>query len=94
MNNGDILSVYDRNQHSVYMLYYHLILVVKYRRKVLDDDVSGRAKEIFPISVQDTASRWKNGTMIPIISTSCFGLNLLVNSVSSLMLIKVPAAVF
>lgn len=47
MNNGDILSEYDRNQHSVYMLYYHLILVVKYRRKVLDDDVSGRAKEIF-----------------------------------------------
>ena len=37
----------DRNQHSVYLLYYHLILVVKYRRKVFDDAVSERAKEIF-----------------------------------------------
>ena len=37
----------DRNQHSVYLLYYHLILVVKYRRKVFDDEISDRAKEIF-----------------------------------------------
>ena len=29
------------------MLYYHLILVVKYRRKVFDDSISERAKEIF-----------------------------------------------
>ena len=41
------LSSYDRNQHSVYLLYYHLILVVKYRRKVFDEAVSLRAKEIF-----------------------------------------------
>ena len=26
---------YDHNQHSVYLLYYHLIMVVKYRRKVI-----------------------------------------------------------
>ena len=37
----------DRNQHSVYMLYYHLIMVVKYRRKVIDDEISGQAKELF-----------------------------------------------
>ena len=37
----------DRNQHSVYLLYYHLIMVVKYRRKVIDDHVSERGKEIF-----------------------------------------------
>lgn len=37
----------DRNGHSVYLLYYHLIMVVKYRRKVIDDDISLRAKEIF-----------------------------------------------
>ena len=43
----DSLSSYDRNQHSVYLLYYHLILVVKYRRKVFDEAVSLRAKEIF-----------------------------------------------
>ena len=43
----DSLSSYDRNQHSVYLLYYHLILVVKYRRKVFDEAVSLRAMEIF-----------------------------------------------
>lgn len=43
----DSLSSYDKNQHSVYLLYYHLILVVKYRRKVFDETVSLRAKEIF-----------------------------------------------
>lgn len=37
----------DHNQHSVYLLYYHLIMVVKYRRKVIDRDISERAKEIF-----------------------------------------------
>jgi putative transposase len=28
-------------------MYYHLVLVVKYRRQVFDDDISNRAKEIF-----------------------------------------------
>ena len=28
-------------------MYYHLIMVVKYRRKVIDKDISERAKEIF-----------------------------------------------
>lgn len=37
----------DTNAHSVFSLYYHLILVVKYRRRVLDDEISNRAKEIF-----------------------------------------------
>ena len=37
----------DRNQHSVYLLYYHLIMVVKYRRKVIDDEISEQAKELF-----------------------------------------------
>lgn len=37
----------DNNAHSVFLLYYHLVLVVKYRRKVVDDDISNRAKEIF-----------------------------------------------
>ena len=37
----------DRNAHSVYLLHYHLIMVVKYRRKVIDDNISDRAKEIF-----------------------------------------------
>ena len=37
----------DSNAHSVFLLHYHLILVVKYRRQVFDDTVSERAKEIF-----------------------------------------------
>lgn len=36
----------DSNNHSVFLMYYHLVLVVKYRRHVLDD-VTRRAKEIF-----------------------------------------------
>ena len=37
----------DTNCHSVFLLYYHLVFVVKYRRKVIDDVVSDRLKEIF-----------------------------------------------
>ena len=37
----------DRNQHSVYLLYYHLIMVVKYRRKVIDKAISEQAKDLF-----------------------------------------------
>lgn len=36
----------DHNAHSVYLLYYHLIMVVKYRRKVINDPISERAKEM------------------------------------------------
>ena len=37
----------DDNNHSVFLMYYHLVLVVKYRRKVIDKDISRRLKEIF-----------------------------------------------
>ncbi|MGZ9682909.1 IS200/IS605-like element ISBth16 family transposase [Bacillus cereus] len=37
----------DSNNHSVFLLYYHLVLVVKYRRNVFDDDMSDYAKEMF-----------------------------------------------
>ena len=37
----------DHNAHSVYLIYYHLIMVVKYRRKVINDPISERAKEIW-----------------------------------------------
>ena len=37
----------DTNLHSVFMLWYHLILVTKYRREVFTVDISNRAKEIF-----------------------------------------------
>ncbi len=42
-----ILLELDSNAHSVFSLNYHLILVVKYRRRVIDDIISDRAKEIF-----------------------------------------------
>ena len=37
----------DSNAHSVFLLYYHLILVIKYRKKILTNPVSERAREIF-----------------------------------------------
>jgi putative transposase len=37
----------DNNAHSVFLLYYHLIMVTRYRRKVFDEQISARGKEIF-----------------------------------------------
>ena len=37
----------DKNNHSVFSLFYHLILVVKYRKSVIDDLSSNRLKEVF-----------------------------------------------
>ena len=37
----------DTNAHSVFLLHYHLVLVIKYRRKVINEAISARAKEIF-----------------------------------------------
>ncbi|ABV33963.1 MULTISPECIES: IS200/IS605 family transposase [Pseudothermotoga] len=37
----------DTNKHSVFLLHYHLVLVIKYRRDVITDQISKRLKEIF-----------------------------------------------
>ncbi|MBV1754676.1 MAG: IS200/IS605 family transposase [Methanobacterium sp.] len=37
----------DKNQHSVYTLTYHLVLVTKYRRQVITSKIYFRLKEIF-----------------------------------------------
>lgn len=37
----------DNNNHSVFLMYYHLVLVIKYRRQVIDENISNRLKEIF-----------------------------------------------
>ena len=37
----------DKNKHSVFLLHYHVVFVVKYRRQVFEDNISNRAKEIF-----------------------------------------------
>jgi len=37
----------DSNNHSVFLMYYHLVLVVKYRREIFDAEISDFAKEMF-----------------------------------------------
>ena len=38
---------FDTNQHSVFLLHYHLIMCIKYRNKVINDPISLRLKEMF-----------------------------------------------
>lgn len=37
----------DGNNHSVFLMYYNLVLVVKYRRKVIDQPISRKLEAIF-----------------------------------------------
>ena len=37
----------DSNNHSVFLMHYHLVLVVKYRIQVFDNELSDFAKEMF-----------------------------------------------
>lgn len=37
----------DRNQHSVYLLNYHLVMVIKYRRKVINNEIAEYLKHQF-----------------------------------------------
>lgn len=46
MVNAKTISL-DYNAHSAYLLNYHLILVVKYRKKVFDNKISEFTKELF-----------------------------------------------
>ena len=39
--------MYRKTQHSVYSITLHLVLVVKYRRNIIDNVVSKRIKNIF-----------------------------------------------
>ena len=59
----DYMDKMDHNAHSVYLMYYHLIMVVKYRRKVIDDPISERAKEIWERIAPDygiTLEEWNH----------------------------------
>jgi len=38
---------FDSNNHSVFMLQYHLVLVTKYRKRVINDTIPVRLREIF-----------------------------------------------
>lgn len=37
----------DNNNHSVFLLYYHLVMITKYRKKVLNDEISDYLKDHF-----------------------------------------------
>ena len=37
----------DSNNHSVFSLSYHLVLVIKYRRRVINNETSEKAKQMF-----------------------------------------------
>lgn len=43
----DIPMKLDSNNHSVFLMHYHLVLVVKYRRQVFDTEISDFAKKMF-----------------------------------------------
>ena len=55
----------ESNNHSVFSLNYHLILVVKHRRKVIDDEISNRLKDIFEYISKNyniTIKEWNHDT--------------------------------
>lgn len=55
--------ILESNNHSVFSLNYHLILVVKYRRKVINDSISDRLKEIFEyiqVSYNVSVKEWNH----------------------------------
>ena len=39
--------VLRNNNHSVFAIHFHLILVIKYRKRVINEQISERLKEIF-----------------------------------------------
>ena len=82
----------DNNAHSVFLLYYHLILVVKYRKKVLNDPISDRAREILNISRPNIISPWKSGITMRTMSISCSVHIRSRNSANLSMRIKAQAA--
>ena len=84
----------DSNAHSVFALHYHLIMTTKYRRRVFNDVISDRAKEIFLQLPDPITSLFKNGTMMSIIFISCSLLTLTLVLQSLSMHIRVPVHVY
>ena len=56
----------DNNNHSVFALYYHVVFVIKYRRKVINDDISNRLKAIFEYIQLKYNKQCRNGTIMKI----------------------------
>lgn len=59
---------FGSNAHSVFLLHYHLVLVVKYRRQVFDERISDRAKKYFSILHLNTTQHLKSWIMTKTIS--------------------------
>ena len=82
----------DHNSHSVFLLYYHLLMVIKYRRKIRNDEISERAKEIFEYIAPGygiVLEEWNHDTDHVHVM---FRNSQRRNSVNSSMPVKVPAA--
>ena len=73
----------DCHAHSIFLLNYYLIMVVKYRRKVFDDVISERAKEIFSKLHLITISLCRSGNMMAIMFMCSSGLIIKQQSVNS-----------
>ena len=82
----------DSNAHSVFLLYYHLILVVKYRKKFWTIRFPIGQKKYLSILLRTITLLWKNGIMIRTMFTSCSVPIQNQNWVSSSMRIKAQAA--
>ncbi|QGU96689.1 IS200/IS605 family transposase [Clostridium bovifaecis] len=53
----------DTNNHSVFLLHYHLVLVIKYRKNVINNNISIRLREIFEkisINYNITIEEWEH----------------------------------
>lgn len=48
-------TLYNKNRHSIYKLQYHLVVVTKYRHKIIDKEISDRLKEI----ANEQFEKWK-----------------------------------
>ena len=65
LKNGINIMQLDTNNHSVFMLHYHLIMCIKYRNKVIDDGISNCLREIFvkiAPSYNITLEEWNHDT--------------------------------
>ena len=54
---------FDTNNHALFSLNYHLVLVVKYRKRVINDIISNRLKEMFKdigVKYQITPIEWNH----------------------------------
>lgn len=61
----------DTNNHSVFLFYYHLVLVIKYGRQVIYDETSEFSKIIFERIAESYHITLLSGIMIKALFISC-----------------------